>query len=138
MCDQVEFERVIDGWVSAALRRPRDWASLLYSLPSVYPAVALESAKRCSLSHMIRFQDAKSADYKSSSFAMQLRSEGKLLTPHPQDASWWFANPALDTMGDRLERLTSVGDHVLFLGAPTLFHFTRERLVGRHLTLLDK
>ncbi len=138
MCEQRNFESVIDGWVSAELGRPRDWASLLYSLPSVYPAAALESAKRCSLSHMIRFQDPKATDYKSSWFAMQLWSEGKLETPHPQDASWWFANSALDTMGDRLERLTSVGDHVLFLGAPTLFHFTRERLVGRHLTLLDK
>lgn len=138
MRNQVEFDSTVDGWLSTRLRRPTNWASLLYSLPSVYPATVLESANRQSLSHMILFSDDTSTDCQLASFAMQLWSEGKLLTPHPQDASWCFTDSALDAALERWEGLTSIGDETLLLGTPTLFHFAKDRMAGRHISLLDK
>jgi hypothetical protein len=138
MPDQLEFTKALDGWVAKSLGQPTDWGSLLYALPSVYPTLVLESAERQSLLDRIRFGEEVLTGSRQISFATQLLLEGRVRTPHPQDASWSFADAALDTLLRRCERFASVGGEILLLGAPTLFHFAADRMCKPTLVLLDK
>jgi Probable N6-adenine methyltransferase len=137
MVDQTDFDKTVDRWVSATLTQDTDWATLLYRLPGVYPAAVLESVTRLSLSHMIRFRDAGSIKT-NTPFAMQLWSQRTVVTPHPQDASWWFADSALQTLVERMRKLPATEGAVLLLGTPTLFHFAKREAAQQSLLLLDK
>ena len=137
MVDQADFDSAIDNLVSATLNQCADWAALLYRLPSVYPPLVLESAKRLSLLHMIRFGNGSFTETQPS-FAMRLWSQGKLLTPHPQDASWWFSDSALQTLVERIWRLPTKKGELLMLGTPTLFHFAKQLAPQQSVILLDK
>ena len=106
MQNQTEFESVIDRWVSARLASPMTWNSLVCSLPGVYPEVVLNSAKRLSLLDRIYFPPIESSGPLTSAFALDLWAEEKILTPHALDSAWWFGDPALETLLERIENFT--------------------------------
>jgi putative N6-adenine methyltransferase len=138
MSDQSDFDKTIDGWVSARLGESLRWDSLLYALPSVYPASVWESVRRLSLTNKIRFPEGRSRSADVPSFALDLWRQEKLLTPHPLDSSWWFADAALERLLECLRSLTEASDAVLLLGTPTLFHYAKERRLGRSTMLVDR
>ena len=138
MQDETQFENAVDRWVSARLAQPMTWDSLVYSLPSVYPKNVLNSAKRLSLLDRISFPPTKLSGLLTPCFALDLWSEGILPTPHLLDSAWWFGDSALEKLLGRIESFTGLGDKVLFLGAPTLLHFARERSGSRSFFLLDR
>jgi hypothetical protein len=138
MRDETQFENAVDRWVAARLANPMTWNSLVYSLPSVYPEVALNSAKRLSLLNRISFPPTKLSGSFAPCFALDLWFEERVLTPHALDSTWWFGDSALETLRERIESLTVPGDNVLLLGAPTLLHYAMERSGDRFFLLLDR
>lgn len=138
MSDQSAFDTVVDGWVSGNLREPLTWDALLYALPSVYPAAVWESAQRLSLTSKIRFPEQPSRATDGLSFAVELWRREKLLTPHPLDSSWWFGDGALEKLFRYLRAPIGTTGTVLLLGTPTLFHYAKERRLGRTTVLLDR
>jgi hypothetical protein len=138
MRDQSDFDAVVDAWVSAKLEEPLTWEALLYALPSVYPAAVWESAQRVSLTDRIRFPEHGSRATDGFSFAVELWRRKKLLTPHPLDSSWWFGDSALEKLLGYVTILTGTTGTVLLLGTPTLFHYAKERRLGRTTVLLDR
>jgi hypothetical protein len=138
MRDQVEFESVIDRWVSAQLASQVTWNSLLYSLPGVYPELILKSAKRLSLLHRIHFAAAELSKRPAPSLATDLWAKEKLATPHPLDSTWWFGDSALKILLERVESFSTPRSNVLLLGAPTLFHYAKEQSKERSFFLVDR
>jgi hypothetical protein len=136
--DQAEFEGLLDQMVKTRLSKPTGWDALLYSLPGFYPVVVCESVVRNSLQNMIQFSDRTPVNTEESDFAVQLWLQGELPTPHPLDAAWWFKNSSLNLLARELRNVTSIGDEVLLLGAPTLFKLGDLQLAGRRVTLFDK
>jgi len=137
MVEQTDFDKAVDRWVSASLTQDTDWATLLYRLPSVYPPLVLESVKRLAILHMVCFRDERPMETEAP-FAMQLWRRGKVATPHPQDASWWFSDSALQTLVERLKELPFRKAPLLMLGTPTLFHFSKHKSTQQSVVLLDK
>jgi hypothetical protein len=134
-----EFENTVDGWVSARLATgPVTWNSLVHSLPSVYPELVLSSAKRLDALDKISFPPRHSSASLAPCFALDLWTERNAPTPHALDSTWWFGDSSLDLLLERIERLTAVGDRVLLLGVPTLWHYAKERSANRIFLLLDR
>ena len=129
------FEALVDDLVRARLSRPTDWATLLVSLPGVYPQVVREAMVRLGLVGMVR-QSGSSRPPKAVT-AIGAWERGLLPTPHILDGTWWFSDSAIETMLGRIAEHTNPGDSVLLLGTPTLFFAGSDRLADRTFSLVD-
>lgn len=137
--ETTEFENTVDGWISTRLAAgSMTWNSLVNSLPSVYPEVILNSAKRLDLLDEISFSPSHSSGSLAPCFALELWAARKAQTPHPLDSTWWFGDAALDLLLERVESLTVSGYRVLLLGVPTLWHYAKDHSGNRMFLLLDR
>lgn len=138
MSVEAEFQELVDTKVAQQLHQSKSWRQLLYSLPSVYPGLVFETAKRLGLHEIVDFDAPSTGFAGSGKFVSQSWSAGLLSTPHPVDATWWFADSTLNELSCRLLKITSASDNILLLGAPTLFHFMLPDVANRQIVLVDR
>jgi hypothetical protein len=138
MSIEAEFQKLVETQVAQHLHHSKSWWELLYSLPSIYPGLVFDTAKRLGLREMIDFDAPSTGSTGNGKFVSESWSAGLLPTPHPVDAAWWFTDSTLDELSRRLLKTTSVSDKILLLGTPTLFHFMRPNVANRQIILVDR
>jgi hypothetical protein len=138
MSIRAEFQKRIETQVAQHLHHSKSWWELLYSLPSIYPGLVFDTAKRLGLREMIDFDVPSTCATGNGKFVSESWSAGLLPTPHPVDAAWWFTDSTLDKLSRRLLKTTSASDTILLLGTPTLFHFMRPKVANRQIILIDR
>src|ERR1700739_746702 len=71
--ETTDFENTVDSWVSTRFAAgPMTWNELVNSLPSVYPEIILNSAKRLDLIDEISFTSSHSSGSLAPCFALDL------------------------------------------------------------------
>src|ERR1700739_387753 len=137
--ETTDFENTVDSWVSTRFAAgPMTWNELVNSLPSVYPEIILNSAKRLDLIDEISFTSSHSSGSLAPCFALDLWAARKAQTPHTLDSTWWFGDAALGLLLERIGCFTASSDRVLLLGVPTLWHYAKDRSGNRKFLLLDR
>jgi hypothetical protein len=132
------YQGLIDSMVQKILCKPTTWPALLAALPGVYPATVHDAALRMRLWDMVLHPDKLGAETETTGTVARLWEDGFLPTPHLLDASWWFADSALDSLLRRICQCGSRGDRVLLLGTPTLLQAAQDRAIPRIFTLVDR
>jgi hypothetical protein len=131
------FERRLDTLIAKEIASGSvHWSDLLAKLPGVTPDVVVAALRRQGLLARVSFQTSKNRDPKTLPIAFRFWGEGRLPTPHLLDASWWFSDPALALLTERIKQ--SGAKQVVLLGTPTLWHSLREEDTGlASVTLVD-
>lgn len=115
------YQDQIDTWIRARVDNGiRNWQELLAALPGIYPEAVRHSLLTQGLSGFIEF--TPSARRPDLPFAYKLWVSGRLPTPHPLDACWWFGDSSLSILFDRVTLARTEIPRTILLGTPTLFH----------------
>ncbi len=133
------FRECVDRWVRSSLDSDTTaWASLVASLPSVYPGTVLESLQRQRLVHRVRFP-GKAVGPGSQQQQPQPNWLVETLepTPHPLDSCWRFNQGTVRLLVREILTTTKEDAVVVLLGIPTLLQEGVETLSPRRLVLLD-
>lgn len=129
------WRRVVEQELDNALvEPPLDFASLLHELPSIDPLVVVDALRRRS--------ERGNRAAASLVTASAVSEAEPLLSPrpiaHPLEYDWRFTAETADALVTRLERATSEGETIGYLGAPAAFALAVRVLPGRRHVLLDR
>lgn len=141
---QQQYEDSVDEWIFDSIKHgAKSFGELLMSLPSVYPAVALNSLRRLASSRRIGEQILTSIAGTVSQAAPTHTprrpdpQQIQLPVPHPLDYDWRFGDEAIGHLTDVCLGLTRPGDCVTLLGVPSVFQMAGVLASSRQIVLID-
>ncbi len=119
-----EFDSWVDQKVAEVMQpHASDFATLVESLPSIYPAEILASLKRLRTSH-VQANGTAAALTHSATVASQTLSissnRTKLPPPHPLDYEWRFSRTAVDVLVGAGNACTEHEAPIALVGTPTI------------------
>lgn len=138
MNEHTAYLNIVDDWVLDKAVHQIEWSELLNTLPSVYPAIVMDSAIRLGKWNNVQHSDMRGGARSLHSNAVDFWRRRKLTTPHPLDGCWWFADETLKMLSDWVSRFCCFGDLIALYGTPTLFHYMQRETTARELILIDR
>jgi hypothetical protein len=118
----------IKQWIDAALLKKRlSLNELIRHLPGVHPTIVAEHVSG----------DDRIAEPTTLGRLVEPVHTLRFPVPHPLDYDWRFTESSRDLLLQRALSLTGSADHVILLGAPTVFRAAVERQFPRRITLVD-
>jgi len=119
----------IKQWIDAALMKRRlSLNELIRQLPGVHPTIVAEHVGG----------DDRIAERKTLASSAEPVHPLRFPVPHPLDYDWRFTESSRDLLLQRALSVTGSADHVILLGAPTVFRAAVERQFPRRITLVDR
>lgn len=133
-----EFESWVDHMVAEVMQpHVSDFATLVESLPGIYPAEVLASLRRLGTGHAgingMALALTHSATVSNQALSIP-GSRTKLLPPHPLDYEWRFSPAAIHVLVNACNACTRPDDPVALVGTPTIAASPEARFGGRTVT----
>lgn len=130
----------VDIWTSKALTNgAQDFATILKSLPGVYPAILLESVERLANAGVVPFQTFKAIQEEVSHSPHPTELLSSILPlPHPLDFEWRFTSATSERLLADAVRLSAPSDKILLLGTPGLCAHILESRTNRHIQFVGE
>jgi len=123
------YRRRIKSWINAALSKNRlSLNELIRHLPGVDPDLVAEHVEGDD--RIVQATNVARSNEPSHSLRFPV--------PHPLDYDWRFVADSRQLLLDRVLALTRPQDHVILVGAPTVFRAAVEHGFPRDMTLIDR